>query len=238
MADKLAVVTGGTGGIGEAICKEFVEKGYKVVAVDHPSQTEIKVDGVELVHADVSDFASCEAMGNEIKEKFGTPAVLVNCAGITRDATFKKMEPEAWKTVIDVNLNSMFNVTKQFFEDMTNAGFGRIINIASVNGQKGQFGQCNYASSKSGIHGFTMSLAQEGVRKGVTVNTVAPGYTSTEMTRAIPEDPMKAILAQIPAGRMADVGEIAYAVSFLADERSAFTTGVLLPVNGGQFISF
>jgi len=245
---KIAFVTGGVGGIGSAICEALESKGNKVIAGYHPAEkdraeaklAEWKKAGrdMDIVVGDVSSFEDCVAMAKIIKEKHGVVQILVNCAGITKDRTFKKMDKEAWDAVLNVNLDSVFNVTKQFVEGMTEAGFGRIINISSVNGKKGQFGQTNYSASKAGMHGFTMALAQEVIRKGVTVNSIAPGYVATEMTAKIAEDVMKQILTEIPAGRMAKPEEIAYTVAFLADEKAAFITGVNLSVNGGQFISF
>ena len=249
MADKIiALVTGGVGGIGSEIAKELAQKGQKVVAGYHPSEkdrAEAKLKewqdaglDIDIAVGDVASFDSCATMAKEIQDKFGTVQVLVNCAGITRDKSLKKMAEEDWNAVLTVNLDSMFNVTKQFVDGMTDKGYGRIVNISSVNGKKGQFGQTNYSAAKAGIHGFTMALAQEVARKGVTVNTVSPGYTATEMTKAIPEDITKQIIATIPVGRMAEPSEIAYVVSFLADERGGFMTGVNLSPNGGQFISF
>ena len=244
----LALVTGGVGGIGSAICAELVQRGYQVLAGYHPSeeararekQKEWQAAGLDIgiVVGDVSSFAACVEMAKTIKEKFGTVQVLVNCAGITRDKTLKKMDEADWAAVLHTNLDSVFNVTKQFIDGMTEAGFGRVVNISSVNGKKGQFGQANYSAAKAGMHGFTMAVAQETARKGVTVNCVSPGYTNTAMMQAIPEDVLKQIVAQVPMQRLAEPSEIAYVVGFLADKRAGYITGANISTNGGLFISF
>jgi len=245
-AKKVALVTGGIGGIGTAICRRLASDGYQVVANHHPSEAEAAVawkndqagDGLDIdtIGADVSSFEDAGRMVAEIKERHGAVAVLVNCAGITRDKTFKKMEEAQWRAVIDVNLNSVFNVTRQVWDDMLEAGFGRVVNISSVNGQRGQFGQANYAAAKAGMHGITMSLAQEGAAKGITVNTVSPGYVETAMTLAMRDDVREAIVAGVPMRRMGKPEEIASAVAFLVAEANGYVTGANLPVNGGLFI--
>jgi acetoacetyl-CoA reductase len=245
---KTAFVTGGVGGIGSAICLELAQKGCRVVAGYHPAEEksaqerlkEWQTAGIDagIVSGDVASFSSCEAMAKEITTKFGPVDILVNCAGITRDKTLKKMTEDDWRAVINVDLSSLFNVSKQFIESMTERGFGRIVNISSVNGKKGQFGQTNYSAAKAGVHGFTMALAQEVAKKGVTVNSVSPGYVETSMTKAIPADITAQIVAQVPMGRMAQPEEIAYVVGFLADDRAAYLTGTNISVNGGLFISF
>ena len=227
--NKVALVTGGTGGIGEEICRQLASTGCKVVANYFPAEKENaeawkaaqKVAGfdIEIAPADVTDFDATGAMIADIESNVGPIDVLVNCAGITRDATIKNMTIDQWKAVIDTNLTSAFNVTKPILLGMTTRGYGRIINISSVNGQRGQFGQPNYSAAKAGIHGFTMSAAYEGARKGVTVNTVAPSYVSTVMTEAMPENVLTSIIAGIPMGRMAQPAEIASAVLWLADEK-------------------
>lgn len=244
MTKKTALVTGGVGGIGSALCLELAQLGHKIIAAYHPAEeanaqaklAEWKKAGfeAEIVSVDVANFASCA----EMAKKTGPVDILVNCAGITRDKTLRKMGEEDWNAVINVDLSSMFNVTKHYIDAMTEKGFGRIINISSVNGKKGQFGQTNYSAAKAGVHGFTMALAQETAKKGVTVNSVSPGYVETAMTKAIPADISQQIVAQIPLGRMAQPEEIAHAVAFLAHERSGYITGVNLSVNGGMFISF
>jgi len=244
----VALVTGGIGGIGSAICKELAQKGYQVVAGYHPAEEanaraklkEWQAEGaaVEIVSGDVASFSSSAEMAKAVRARFGVVQALVNCAGITRDKTLKKMTEDDWNAVLSVDLNSLFNVTKQFVDEMTDSGFGRIVNISSVNGKKGQFGQTNYSAAKAGVHGFTMALAQEVARKGVTVNSVSPGYTETAMTKAIPADVTRQIVAQIPVGRMAQPEEIAYVVGFLADKRAGYITGVNISANGGLFISF
>ena len=249
MADKkVAFVTGGVGGIGSAICEELEAKGNKVVAGYHPMEKDRAEEmlkawkdagkDIDIIEGDITDYDVCTNMAAEIKEKHGVVQILVNCAGITKDRSFKKMPKADWDAVLTVNLDGAFNVTKQFVEGMMAEGFGRIVNISSVNGKKGQFGQCNYAASKAGLHGFTMALAQEVVRKGVTVNTIAPGYIETEMTAKIADDIKTAIISEIPAGRMGKPDEVAHMVGFLADERAAFITGANFSINGGQFISF
>lgn len=248
MTKKLALVTGGVGGIGSAICGELAQKGYRVVAGYHPAEeatakarlAEWQAAGAEIDIApgDVASFESCEQMAAAIREKHGTVQALVNCAGITRDKTLKKMTPDDWTAVLNVDLNSLYNVTKQFIDGMTDAGFGRVVNISSVNGKKGQFGQTNYSAAKAGVHGFTMALAQEVARKGVTVNSVSPGYVETAMTKAIPADISQQIVAQIPLGRMAQPEEISYVVGVLCDDRAGYITGTNISVNGGLFISF
>lgn len=247
-AKRVALVTGGVGGIGSAICRELALKGCQVVAGYHPAEEqnaqarlkEWQQEGlsIDIASGDVANFASCADSAKAITAKYGQVDVLVNCAGITRDKTLRKMNEDDWHAVLDVDLNSLFNVTKQYIDGMTERGYGRIVNISSVNGKKGQFGQTNYSAAKAGVHGFTMALAQEVARKGITVNSVSPGYTETAMTKAIPEDITKQIVEQIPLGRMAQPEEIAYVVSFLADERAAYVTGTNISVNGGMFISF
>lgn len=248
MKKRIALVTGGVGGIGSAICRELAAKGMKVIAGYHPAEAEAaearlkewqgeQLD-IALAAGDVTSFSSCAAEAKDIVEKHGTVDVLVNCAGITRDKTLKKMTEDDWNAVIGVDLNSLFNVTKQFIDAMTDNGWGRIVNISSVNGKKGQFGQTNYSAAKAGVHGFTMALAQEVARKGVTVNSISPGYTETAMTKAIPPEITQQIVAQVPVGRMAKPEEIAYAVGFLCDDRAGYITGVNLSINGGLFISF
>jgi acetoacetyl-CoA reductase len=244
----VALVTGGVGGIGSAICEELANKGLQVVAGYHMAekpQAEAKHKewhqkglDIDIAAGDVASFSSCADMAKAIQKKHGNVQVLVNCAGITRDKSLKKMTEEDWTSVITVDLSSLFNVTKQFVDAMTDAGYGRIINISSVNGKKGQFGQTNYSAAKAGVHGFSMALAQEVARKGVTVNTVSPGYTETAMTKAIPADVTQQIVAQIPVGRMAQPNEIAYVVGFLADQRAGYITGANISSNGGLFISF
>jgi len=248
MTKKVALVTGGVGGIGSSICLELAQKGYRVVAGYHPAEepaakqrlAEWQAAGqdIDIAAGDVASFSSCEEMAAAIREKHGTVQVLVNCAGITRDKTLKKMTPDDWTAVLNVDLNSLFNVTKQFVDGMTDAGFGRVVNISSVNGKKGQFGQTNYSAAKAGVHGFTMALAQEVARKGVTVNSVSPGYVETAMTKAIPADISQQIVAQIPLGRMAQPEEVAYVVGVLCDDRAGYITGTNISVNGGLFISF
>lgn len=243
---KIALVTGGIGGIGTAICQRLAREGCRVIANHHPSEQEAAnawkeervAEGLamEAVAADVASFDDAARMLWEIKETHGPVSILVNCAGITRDKTFKKMEPAQWRDVIEINLNSVFNVTRQVWEDMLEAGFGRIINIASVNGQRGQFGQANYSAAKAGMHGVTMALAQEGAAKGVTVNTVSPGYVETAMTLAMREDVREAIVSGIPMRRMAQPAEVAAAVAFLAADENGYVTGANLPVNGGLFM--
>lgn len=245
---RIALVTGGNGGIGESICMALANKGCTVVAGYYPAdkenaekwQAEMKRDGydITLAAADVADFEQTQQMVANVEESVGPIDILVNCAGITRDASLKKMESSAWEAVIDTNLTSAFNVTKPVMIGMMERGFGRVVNISSVNGQRGQFGQPNYSAAKAGLHGFTMATAREGARKGVTVNTVSPGYVATAMTEAMPEKVLEAIIGEVPMGRMAKPAEIAQAVAWLTDDNSAYVTGANIPVNGGLFMSF
>ena len=244
---RLAVVTGGIGGIGTAICTRLAKEGYRVVATYHPSEVDkigewreaMEAGGMEvgLAAGDVSVAEDAARMMSEIEAEYGQVDVLVNGAGITRDTTMKRMTVDQWNAVINTNLNSVFYVTKPVWEGMLGRGFGRIINISSVNGQRGQFGQVNYAAAKAGMHGVTMTLAQEGAARNVTVNTVSPGYIKTAMTDAIREDVREAIIAGIPMRRMGLPEEIASAVAFLAADEQAYLTGANLPVNGGLFIN-
>ncbi|MDJ0882074.1 MAG: acetoacetyl-CoA reductase [Gammaproteobacteria bacterium] len=242
--DRIAVVTGGMGGIGTAICQQLKAEGAKVVAITHKSdmdeiaawQQDNDLTDVDVVAADLVDVEASAAVMKGIIEKQGRVDILVNCAGITRDTTFKKMDADKWNAVIDTNLNSVYNVTQPVWNQMLENGFGRVINISSVNGQRGQFGQANYSAAKAGMHGFSMALAYEGATKGVTVNTLSPGYVETAMTSAIREDVLAAIIGGIPMRRMAKPEEIASAVAFLAADESTYITGVNLPVNGGLFI--
>jgi len=243
---KIAFITGGIGGIGTEICKELVEQGRFVVAGHLPDEAEralawrqtLADEGysVEVVAGDVSCFVTCETMVREINERFGPIEILVNCAGITRDRTLRNMGHEHWRAVISTNLDSVFNVTRQVIDGMIERGFGRVVNISSVNGQKGQFGQTNYSAAKAGVHGFTMALAQELAPKGITVNTISPGYVDTAMTAAIPAEIRDRIVSTIPVGRMARPNEIAHVVGFLCDDESGYITGANLPVNGGLYM--
>ena len=243
---RIAVVTGGMGGIGTAICQRLARDGRQVVACYHPAEQD-KVEGwlearkaegldIALVAGDVASAEDSARMLNEINEQYGTVEILVNCAGITRDKTMKRMEAEQWDAVISTNLSSVFYVAKPVWAGMLASGFGRIVNISSVNGQRGQFGQTNYSAAKAGMHGFTMALAQEGAAKGITVNTVSPGYIETAMTAAMRDDVREAIVSGIPAGRMGSPEEIAAAVAFLTADEQAYITGANIPVNGGLFM--
>jgi len=244
MEKKIALVTGGVGGIGAAICKRLAERGHFVVANWILPGTEAKYlermaaagfgkDATAVAFGDVSKFDSMGEMVAGIAKEHGPVDILVNCAGITRDATFRKMSPEQWQLVIDTNLTSVFNVTKHVIDAMCDRGWGRIVNISSVNGIRGQFGQTNYSAAKAGILGFTKALAQEVIRKGVTVNAVSPGYVETEMVAAIREDVKQQIVAQIPAGRLGKPEEIAAIVAYLASDDAAYVTGANLSINGG-----
>ncbi len=247
MSQRIALVTGGTGGIGTAICRELAAAGYRVIANYFPpelqeaqkwlAEQQADYPDMHIAAADVTDFDSCAAMVKSIEADLGPIDVLVNCAGITRDKTLKRMSPEQWHAVINTNLHSAFNITQQVITGMTERGFGRIVNISSVNGQKGQFGQANYSAAKAGLHGFTMALAQETAAKGVTVNTVSPGYIETAMTSAMPQEVLDMIVNSVPVGRMGSPEEIAFTVAWLADERNAYTTGANIPVNGGMYMS-
>jgi acetoacetyl-CoA reductase len=229
------------------VCRELASRGNQVVAGIFPPekesaeawQQEMKEQGFDIALAlvDVSDFADCERAVKEITDEFGSVDIVVNCAGITRDGTLKKMPEENWKAVIATNLDSAFNVTRHVINGMLERGWGRIINIASVNGQRGQFGQANYSAAKAGMHGFTMAVALETAAKGITVNTVSPGYISTAMTEAMPEEVLQSIVNSVPMRRMGKPEEIADAVAWLASEANAYTTGANIPVNGGLFTS-
>ena len=243
---RVALVTGGIGGIGTSICQRLAKDGMRVVANYHPMEQEQaeawlaarQAEGLDISIAvgDVSSWDDTQRMIAEVVEKAGPVDVLVNCAGITRDKTFKRMELAQWEAVINVNLNSVFNVTRPVWDGMLERGFGRIINISSVNGQRGQFGQANYSAAKAGMHGFTMALAQEGATRGVTVNTISPGYVETAMTLAMRDDVREGIISGIPMRRMAQPEEIAAAIAFLASDQASYITGANIPVNGGLFI--
>ena len=247
MTRKIALVTGGTGGIGTEICRELCDRGRQVIAGYLPEdeeaarqwQAQLLAEDcqVDIVAGDVASYESCQAMVEQVEDRFGPIEILVNCAGITRDRTLRKMEENHWRAVISTNLDSVFNVTRHVVDGMIERRFGRVVNISSVNGQKGQFGQTNYSAAKAGIHGFTMALAQEVARKGVTVNTISPGYVETTMTSAVPEEIRDQIVATIPIGRMAAPEEIAHAVGFLCDDETTYITGANIPVNGGLYMS-
>jgi acetoacetyl-CoA reductase len=244
MDKKIALVTGGVGGIGTAICKRLAQEGLFVVAnyaipgtetkfVSNMAAAGLNGSSTALAFGDVTDYDAMGEMIGGIAKEHGPVDVLVNCAGITRDSTFRKMTPEQWHLVIETNLTSVFNVTRHVIDGMCERGWGRIINISSVNAIRGQFGQTNYSAAKAGILGFTKALAQEVVKKGVTVNAISPGYVETEMVAAIREDVRKQIVAQIPAGRLAMPVEVADSVAFLASDKAAYITGTNLSVNGG-----
>jgi len=246
MTARVALVTGGTGGIGTAIVKRLAMNGHKV-ATNYRDKAkadawvaQLKAHGVEAlaVPGDVGDTASAEAMVKAVEAQLGPVDILINNAGITRDTTFHKMSALQWQEVINTNLNSCFNMTRPVIDGMRNRKWGRIIQISSINGQKGQYGQANYAASKAGMHGFTISLAQENAKFGITVNTVSPGYVGTDMVMAVPEDVRAKIVAQIPVGRLGDPDEIAYAVGFFANDQARWITGANLAINGGQYMGW
>ncbi|MDR3396012.1 MAG: 3-ketoacyl-ACP reductase [Pandoraea sp.] len=242
MTQRIAYVTGGMGGIGTSICHRLYKDGFTVVAGCGPNSPrrvkwleDQKALGFNFIASEgnVGDWESTKLAFDKVKAEVGEVDVLVNNAGITRDIVFRKMTREDWDAVIDTNLTSLFNVTKQVIEGMCERGWGRIINISSVNGQKGQFGQTNYSTAKAGIHGFTMALAQEVATKGVTVNTVSPGYIGTDMVRSIRQDVLDKIVATIPVKRLGEPGEIGSIVAWLASEDSGFSTGADFSLNGG-----
>lgn len=241
MTGKVAYVTGGMGGIGTAICQRLARDGFQVVAGCGPSRNyqqwidEQAAQGFTFYASvgNVSDWDSTVVAFERVRDQLGPVDVLVNNAGITRDGLFRKMTLDDWRAVIDTNLNSLFNVTKQVLDDMVERQWGRIINISSVNGQKGQFGQTNYSTAKAGIHGFTMALAQEVASKGVTVNTISPGYIGTDMVRAIRPDVLEKIVATIPVRRLGMPEEIASMISWLSSDESGFSTGADFSLNGG-----
>jgi acetoacetyl-CoA reductase len=235
---RVAVVTGGTRGIGRAISEALKEAGHKVAA-NYGGNEEVarqftKETGIPAYKFDVANFAACEDGNKQIAADLGPIEILVNNAGITRDGTLQRMDFEQWNAVIQTNLASCFNMCRCTIDGMRQRGFGRIVNIGSINGQAGQYGQVNYAAAKSGIHGFTKALAQEGANKGITVNAIAPGYIDTEMVRAVPANVLEKIVARIPVGRLGKAEEIARGVLFLVAEDAGFITGSTLSINGGQ----
>lgn len=248
MSQRIALVTGGMGGIGSSIAQKLWQEGYKVVVTynkdgDHDTaqkwQQHQKQQGYDfhIVFCDVTDFESVAMMVNEVENEVGLIQVLVNNAGITQDRTLRKMSVAEWYQVMDANLTSVFNTCRAVIHQMIDSQFGRIINISSINGQKGQIGQCNYAASKAGMHGFTKSLAQEVASKGITVNTISPGYIRTPMTTKMAPEILESIIQQIPVGRLGEPDEVADMVSFLAKDESAFITGANFSLNGGQYLS-
>ena len=244
MSKRVALVTGGSGGLGTAICKALADAGRSVVASDINADTDAGSKWVEtmrsegydfgLVGMDVTDEASCTEAVAAIEADFGSIEVLVNCAGITRDGTFRKMDFEQWRAVLATNLDSVFTVTRPIINAMIERRFGRIVNISSLNGEKGQFGQANYSAAKAGMHGFTMALAQEVAARGITVNTVSPGYVATPMVMAVPEEVRNQIIAQIPVGRLGTPEDIADTVAFLTRDDASYITGANFSINGGQ----
>ena len=238
MAQRVAVVTGGTRGIGKAISLALKNAGHKVAANYSGNDEAAKVfsaeTGIATYKFDVSDFEACKAALAKIAKDLGPIEILVNNAGITRDGTLHKMTAEQWSAVIDTNLGGCFNTCRAVIDGMRERSFGRIVNVGSINGQAGQYGQVNYAAAKSGIHGFTKALAQEGAGKGVTVNAIAPGYVDTDMVRAVPPAVLEKIIAKIPVGRLGHAEDIARGVMFLVADDADFITGATLSINGGQ----
>lgn len=241
---NIALITGATGGLGTAICKKLADGGYRVVAAYNNSEKaerwkkarEEEGYNFPMYQLDVSDYQQVETAIQSIESEQGYIDILVNNAGITRDGQFRKMTFEHWDAVIKTNLYSVFNCTRAVINRMIDNHFGRIINISSVNGQRGQFGQANYSAAKAGMHGFTKTLAMEVARKGITVNTISPGYIATDMVMAIPEDIRNKIVAEIPIGRLGGTEEIAHLVSFLASKEASFITGANYAINGGQHV--
>ena len=248
MSKRVAVVTGGIGGLGSEICKHLARSGRKVIAGDLAARSEridaFRADMAEFGDAvsfeplDVANFQACSDFVERIGKTHGNVSILVNAAGITRDTSLRKMTPEQWGDVLRVNLEGVFNMCRQVVDGMTAQGFGRIVNISSVNGQTGQFGQTNYSAAKAGMHGFSMALAREVAKKGVTVNSVSPGYCATALVMAVPEEIRNQIIANIPVGRLGEPREIARTVDFLAADDAGFITGANIPVNGGYFMDF
>jgi acetoacetyl-CoA reductase len=246
MNKRIALVTGGIGGLGTEICKHLAQSGCTVIAADLASRADRVVEFTKEINGyagqiffepiNVGDFAACAEAIKTVEAKYGAIDILVNAAGITRDTTLRKMSPEQWVDVLRINLDGVFNMCRHVVEGMSERGFGRIVNISSVNGQTGQFGQTNYSAAKAGMHGFTMALAREVARKGVTVNSVSPGYCRTAMVAAIAEPVRNQIIAGIPVGRLGEPSEIARVVNFLAADDSGFITGANIPVNGGYFM--
>ncbi|WP_290650381.1 acetoacetyl-CoA reductase [Aquisalimonas sp.] len=238
---RTALVTGGTRGIGAVISQSLAEAGYTVAATyagnDEAASKFEKETGIKVFKWDVGDFEACKAGVEKVTEALGPVEVLVNNAGITRDKALHRMDPDKWNAVIQTNLTSAFNMVRVTIEGMRERGFGRIVQISSVNGQKGQAGQSNYAAAKAGLLGFTRSVALENAKKGITCNAVAPGYTATDMVAAVPQDVLDKIVAEIPVGRLGESKEIAHAVRYLVSDEAAYTTGITLAVNGGQYMS-
>jgi len=244
MAQRIALVTGGMGGLGEAICTKLADQGYRVLVTHSPHRSgaaewvaDMAKRGYDFraYEVDVGDFDSCQEMVARIESEVGNIDMLINNAGITKDTTFKKMTKVDWNAVVNTNLNSVFNMTKPVIDGMMERGWGRVINISSVNGQKGAFGQTNYSAAKAGMHGFSKALALEVARKGVTVNTVSPGYIGTKMVMAIPKDVLESkIVPQIPVGRLGKPDEVAGLIVYLASDETAFITGANISINGGQ----
>lgn len=244
---RIALVTGGMGGIGTAICQHLTKGGTYVIASynrggDHEAAKKWQISQQQLgfevgvAYVDVTDYTSCGHLVQHVENNYGPIDILVNNAGITRDVQLYKMDLLTWHTVLKTNLDSIFNVTRHVINGMIARSYGRIVNISSINGQKGQFGQVNYAAAKAGIHGFTKSLAQEVAKKGITVNTISPGYIATQMVMTVSQEMRDKIIAQIPVGRLGKPEEIARAVAFLAAEESGFITGSNLTINGGQYL--
>lgn len=241
---RIVLVTGATGGLGTAMCKELYKDGYHVVGNYHTKEKAdkwmktMKDEGfdIQLFYGDVSDFDSAGDMIRKIEQEIGPIDTLVNNAGITRDGRLINMKKEDWYAVINTNLNSVFNCSRNVLDGMIQRKFGRIINISSVNGQRGQFGQTNYSAAKAGMHGFTKSLAMEVAKYGITVNTISPGYIGTDMVMAVPEKVLAQIVAQVPMGRLGGTHEVAHLVSFLASEETSFITGANYSINGGQHV--
>lgn len=240
----IALVTGATGGLGTAICKRLSDDGFHVIANYNNQEKamkwkeKMKEEGYdfEMHQADVGDYEAVGKMIQDIEASIGQIDILVNNAGITRDGQFRKMTPENWDAVMKTNLYSVFNCTRHVINQMMERNYGRIINISSVNGQRGQFGQANYSAAKAGMHGFTKTLAMEVAKKGITVNTISPGYIATDMVMAVPEEIRNKIVAEIPMGRLGGTEEIAHLVSFLASKETSFITGANYAINGGQHV--
>jgi len=248
MKQRIAMVTGGIGGLGTEICKFLARAGRLVIAADLGTRTQRLAEfrqeigdfeeQIQFEPFNVADFDDCAALIKRVENRYGPIDILVNAAGITRDVTMKKMSPSQWNDVLTINLDGVFNTCRNVVEGMSERGFGRIVNISSVNGQTGQFGQTNYSAAKAGMHGFTMAFAREVARKGITVNSVSPGYCNTAMVAKIPENVRNQIIANIPVGRLGEPSEIARTVEFLTADDAGFITGANIPVNGGYFMDF